>query len=221
MGSATITVEGLEIPVEVGTLEGFRNWVATLDERGPRVSFARGKVHVEMSPQDHRTHGPVSGEINRVLSTLARELDLGKYFMAPSWFTHAPSGLSTEPDGFLILWESFQSGRVRLNPERPTELLGAPDWVLEVVSETSVKKDLEDLYASYEEAGVREYWIADARGASPSLRILTAGADRRFIDVAPEADGWLRSSVFARTFRLISFTDRAGLRDYRLDVRAS
>jgi Uma2 family endonuclease len=218
MEAATITIEGLEIPMSVGTFEGFRRWVATLDEQSPRVSFAHGSVHIELSPQDHRTHGPVSGEINRVVSTLVRDFNLGWYYMPPSWFTDVAFDLSTEPDGFLVLWESFENGRVRINPERSTELLGSPDWVLEVVSNNSVKKDLHDLYAAYEAAGIREYWIADAGGASRLLRIFSASDSGRFIESSPDTAAWARSDVFARAFRLTSFSDRAGLPDYRLEI---
>lgn len=38
---------------------------------------------------------------------------------------------------------------------------GAPDWVIEIVSPTSVKMDYERKTALYREAGVREYWIVD------------------------------------------------------------
>lgn len=81
-----ITVDDLEIPGDVQTLQGFRSWVATLDEYAPRVSFYRGEVHIEVSPQNHRTHGPVAGEINRVLAGLARELAIGMYWTSSPIF---------------------------------------------------------------------------------------------------------------------------------------
>ena len=47
--------------------------------------------------------------------------------------------------------------------ERITDrvVLGGPDFVLEVVSPSSVMRDYIKKAAKYEEAGVREYWIAD------------------------------------------------------------
>ena len=55
--------------------------------------------------------------------------------------------------------------------ERITEktVLGGPDFVLEVVSPSSVMKDYIKKAAKYEAAGVREYWIVDPM----SRRILT------------------------------------------------
>ncbi|MFT6337349.1 MAG: Uma2 family endonuclease [Halioglobus sp.] len=37
--------------------------------------------------------------------------------------------------------------------------VGAPDWVIEVISKRTAKKDMTDKYNLYEEAGVREYWV--------------------------------------------------------------
>ena len=39
---------------------------------------------------------------------------------------------------------------------------GAPDWVIEILSPSSVKMDCERKVKLYRETGVREYWIVDA-----------------------------------------------------------
>ncbi len=36
---------------------------------------------------------------------------------------------------------------------------GAPDLIIEIVSKSSIRKDLHEKYAIYEQAGVKEYWI--------------------------------------------------------------
>lgn len=36
---------------------------------------------------------------------------------------------------------------------------GPPDWIIEIISPNTSKKDLQDKYDVYEEAGVKEYWI--------------------------------------------------------------
>ena len=38
--------------------------------------------------------------------------------------------------------------------------LGAPDWVIEITSPSTHKKDFNEKFDLYESAGVREYWIA-------------------------------------------------------------
>ncbi len=37
--------------------------------------------------------------------------------------------------------------------------LGAPDWIVEITSTATIKKDFGEKFSLYEEAGVREYWI--------------------------------------------------------------
>ena len=39
---------------------------------------------------------------------------------------------------------------------------GAPDWVIEILSPSSMKMDCERKVKLYRESGVREYWIVDA-----------------------------------------------------------
>jgi Uma2 family endonuclease len=38
---------------------------------------------------------------------------------------------------------------------------GVPDWIIEILSESTKKKDYQYKFSFYEEAGVKEYWIAD------------------------------------------------------------
>ena len=214
----TLTIGDLRIPGDVHTLDGFRRWASELAENAPMVSFYRGEVHIEMN-QDYFTHEPVAAAICRKLADLTDELGIGRFFMAPSWFTDDGAGISTEPDGFLVLWSSFDEGRVRVEQDRPRELQGHPDMVLEVVSKTSVRKDAQVLMEGYARAGVAEYWLADARGTEPALELHVPGSDGGYSPRSADADGWIASPIFGRSFRLHHFTDRAGLPAYRLEVR--
>jgi Uma2 family endonuclease len=216
---AALSVFGLEIPPDVHTLDGFRRWVATLDEHGPRVSFACGRVHVEMSPQSYLTHEALVAAINEALRVLARELDAGRYFTPPSWFTHEGSSLSTEPDGFFARWTTLENGDLRISPERDIEMLGRPDMILEVVSKTSERKDLVEHVTDYAAAGISEYWIADARAQPLVFRILSRGQDGTYSD-STDVDGWTWSPLWQRRFRVRSLPARAGLADFVLDSEA-
>jgi len=50
---------------------------------------------------------------------------------------------------------------------------GAPDLVVEVISKSSVKKDLHEKYSIYEQAGVKEYWIVQPHDRSLIIFTLT------------------------------------------------
>ena len=39
--------------------------------------------------------------------------------------------------------------------------IGAPDWVIEILSPGNSKKEMKEKFTLYEENGVREYWIVD------------------------------------------------------------
>ena len=46
---------------------------------------------------------------------------------------------------------------------------GAPEWVIEVVSPSSVKMDYERKKKLYQESGVEEYWIVDTEKEKVSV----------------------------------------------------
>ena len=79
-------------------------------------------------------------------------------------------------------------------------------------------KDTKQLPSAYYRAGIREYWIVDARSDPLRFRVLVRGA-RRFSSVSP-ARGWLRSQVFGHAFRLERRRDRVGGWRYTLHVKA-
>lgn len=53
--------------------------------------------------------------------------------------------------------------------------LGAPDIVIEILSPGNNKKELKYKFDIYEEAGVKEYWIADPREKSVQIFLLING----------------------------------------------
>src|SRR5439155_21384 len=97
------------------------------------------------------------------------------------------------------------------------ELQGSPDMVLEILSKSSEQKDKVILKQAYHEAGVREYWLVDARKEPIAFDVFRR-TSKGFVRTAKQ-DGWLKSTVFGRSFRL---SVRAGLQghpDYSLEVK--
>jgi Uma2 family endonuclease len=97
------------------------------------------------------------------------------------------------------------------------ELEGIPDMVLEVMSDSSVHKDTEQLRELYWQAGIREYWLVDARKEPLTFEILRHTA-KGYIATRKQA-GWLKSAVFGKSFQLTQRTDDLGYPEYRLAVR--
>ncbi len=89
--------------------------------------------------------------------------------------------------------------------------------VLEVVSPTSVQKDTDLLRDLYWRAGIREYWLVDPRRNDLTFDILRHGP--KGYAAARKLGGWVKSSVFGKSFRLSHEMDRLELTRYTLHVR--
>jgi Uma2 family endonuclease len=118
------------------------------------------------------------------------------------------------------LHSSILSGRVRLIEGKEhgfVELEGSADMVLEVLSDSSEDKDLLILHRQYWEAQVREYWVVDAR-RDPLLFIIHRRGPKGFIAVRKQ-NGWSKSAVFGKSFRLVRQHDALGNPQFHLHVK--
>jgi len=108
-----------------------------------------------MSPEDLHTHGTVKVAFASALHTLVADSDQGEVFVDRTRVVSRFAALSVEPDDVVVLWESLRSGRVRYVPS-DTEIEGAPDVIVEVVSDGSIRKDTQRLPPLYSRAGIPE-----------------------------------------------------------------
>jgi Uma2 family endonuclease len=211
------------MPVSVCTLDGFREWITS--EAAPefgRIAFLNGEVFIDMTNERVDTHGLLRLEYDRGFSNLLREEDLGLYFPDGCRLSNRKAKLSTAPDGFFATWKTLQSNRLRRIPMARgagvRELEGTPDMVLEILSDSSVNKDLVVLRGRYHKAGIDEYWLVDARGDEIEFQLLRwSPAD--YAPVQPQRGGWLPSAVFGCKFRLTRKRNRIGMWQYTLEVR--
>ena len=212
----------IRVPASAVTLAGFREWVLSDDfpEFG-RFSYIQGELFIDMSPEELDTHNRVKSEVAYAIMGLNKELDLGHFYSDRTLVTNEAAELYTEPDGTFVSWQSYEAGRVRLLPRKDVagqyiELQGTPDWVVEIISRSSVEKDTRTLREAYHRARVREYWIINAQFDEIDFQILRYRRDR-YVAVSPRG-GWLRSQVFGRGFRLERRRDRLGFWEYTLQV---
>jgi len=118
-------------------------------------------------------------------------------------------------------WSASEAGRVTLSrrkqrQEEFIEIVGTPDMVLEVLSDSSVRKDRVRLKAAYESARIPEYWIVDARSDAISFEILTLGGDA-YRPSAP-ADQPQTSRLLGARFELRRARNRVGRFTYTLAI---
>jgi len=220
---STVVVAGepeLRVPDDVTDLESFRRWVYSDDfpEKG-RVAFLQGEIWVDMNAERLQSHSRLKLKYHTVLNGIVEEDDSGLFFPDGALWTNKRAGVSNIPDGMFISWDALESRRVRYVGDQNTaiEVQGSPDMVMEVVSRSSVRKDTVSLMKCYWAAGVKEYWLVDARGEMPEFKILVRGP--RGFRESPPKGGWHRSAVFGRKFKLERRIGRLGHAAYDLKVR--
>lgn len=89
--------------------------------------------------------------------------------------------------------------------------------MVEIVSPASEDKDLEWLMPAYRNAGIPEYWVIDGRGEDIRFDIYRR-AEREYVR-GRKADGWVKSPVPRRSFRLTRAAGRQGIPTYTLGIR--
>jgi Uma2 family endonuclease len=221
MVTVVTETDQVRVPSWVVDLESFRRWADADDfpEAG-RVWFLKGEVWLDMSKEQVLSHVLVKTKIAYTLTGLVEAGQLGMYLGDGALLSNELADISGKPDGMFLANATLQSGRARLvegMEEGYLEVEGSPDMVLEVVSRTSVRKDTVTLRQAYWEAGVREYWLVDARKEPVAFDILRHTA--RGYSAARKPQGWVKSAGFGKAFRLVVRTSPLGHPDYTLEVR--
>jgi len=167
------------------------------------------------------THAAVKTAICQTLMNLVEEAGSGRFFLGSVLISNEAAEVSNNPDALFLSFDGLAQGKYRLVPgssdsEKVVELEGSADWVLEIISASSVRKDSVQLRRAYFLSGIPEYWLVDARGAEVVFEILCL-TDNGYEPVAPE-DGWQASPVFNRSFRLERLQDAFGWK-YKLHFR--
>jgi len=220
MVTLVLESDRVSIPEWVKDLPSFRRWARSdeFPETG-RVCFLDGEVWVDMSNEQIFTHVLVKTKFIAALSTLVDAQQLGLFLADGALLSNVDAGIAVNPDATFASTAALLD-RVRvLEGKRKghVELEGSPDMVLEVVSDGSVHKDTRQLRQDYWVAGIREYWLVDARSELLVFDILRYAS--KGYRTTPKKDGWLKSNVFGKSFRLTCRTNALGYPEYTLEVR--
>jgi Uma2 family endonuclease len=208
----------IEVPAWVVDHSSYRRWATS--DGFPNIgwiSYLDGVFWADLN-MERVIHNQIRGQIGAVLAFLVQSLTLGRYFADRMLITNRRAHFSTEPDGMFVSYESIRGGRVLMKEGDDTvELVGSPDMTLEVVSASSIKKDTEILPRLYRRADVREYWLVNPLGGQLKFEILQIAA--KGYEAARNRNGWLKSEVFGKSFRLTQSLGPDGMTEYSLQVR--
>ena len=211
----------VSVPNWVVDLESFRRWADADDfpEDG-RIWYLKSEVWIDMSKEQIFTHLAVKREFFYVLTGLVKAGELGLFLPDGLLLSNEAADISGKPDATFVSTESIQAKQVRLLEGWDggfVEMEGTPDMVLEIVSAGSVRKDTVVLRKAYWEAGIREYWLVDARREPIRFDIFRRGA--RGYTATRKRDGWIASAVFGKSFQLGQNINVVGHPEYALAVR--
>jgi Uma2 family endonuclease len=119
-----------------------------------RIELIKGKLF-KMAPAPARKHQQSSLELTRQISNFLFKKEC-KIYTAP-FDVRFPKGEGddqvftvVQPDICVICDKSKLDDR---------GCVGAPDFIIEILSPATAKKDVKDKFQLYQEYGVREYWI--------------------------------------------------------------
>lgn len=137
----------------------------TFDEM---VEIIKGKIF-RMSPAPSATHQRISGRLFTIISNILWNKQC-QVFSAPFDVILPVKGKDfmqsdriVQPDIVVICDQSKIKER---------GCFGAPDWIIEILSPHTSKKDLQDKFDLYEESGVQEYWIIEPKNQTVEVFVL-------------------------------------------------
>lgn len=213
--------EQVSVPSWVVDLESFRRWVDCdeFPENG-RIWYHKGEVYVDMSREQIFTHVHVKTQYAVVLGGVANDDHTGLYLTDGAFLTNRDADISGKPDGMFVSYEAMEKGLLRLiegHEEGILEIDGSPDMVLGILSKSSVQKDTEILFDAYWQANIREYWLVDARQMPLRFDIYRHAA-KGYVATRKQ-NGWVKSAVFGKSFRLTQKTHKLGHPEFTLAVR--
>lgn len=118
----------------------------------------------------------------KLLGIFVDHFHLGELLTAPYEMKVSPDSNAREPDILFI----DQANLDRLTEKR---LSGPADLIVEVISPESVYRDRSDKFDEYEAAGVREYWVVDARPGKERIDFWVLDDSGRYRAALPDEKG--------------------------------
>jgi len=165
-----------EIVKETPQKMSYEEYLA-LPHEGGLIEWVDGEVIFHMSAKP--IHQFIVDYLTLLLKSFSSFFSLGTVISSPVEVRCNPDGNAREPDVLFLSADHLDRiGESRIN--------GAPDLIVEVISDDSVARDLDDKFFEYQECGVPEYWIIDPRPRRERALFYQLGADGRYKTILPQ-----------------------------------
>jgi len=136
-----------------------------LPDDGKRYEIIDGELYMSTSPTSN--HQRISGNFFGMLFIYLRSHPIGEVFQAPLEVFFSNTNIA-QPDVLFISKE-------RRDIIKPTQIRGAPDLIIEVLSPSTEKRDRTVKLKMYAKFGVQEYWMAKEKTATVEIFRLHGG----------------------------------------------
>jgi len=140
-----------------------------------------------MTPAPSTTHQRIVVRLSTVLESFLKQRQGGQMFVAPTDVVLSPLDV-VQPDLFFV-----SSAKASIVTNR--NIQGAPDLVVEIVSEATRKTDEIVKRKLYERFDVPEYWIIDPEIETIKIYRMTAQGYHRIAELNCEADDALSTPI--------------------------
>ncbi|MCP9448452.1 MAG: Uma2 family endonuclease [Nitrospira sp.] len=132
-----------------------------------------------MTPAPNTKHQRILGHLHVALYAYLRQHNLGQVYIAPYDVVLSDEDV-VQPDLLFI-------STARLSIVTDTNVRGAPDLIVEILSEATRKKDEITKRKLYERYGVQEYWLADPELETVKILRLSGAHYVRAAELVKEA----------------------------------
>ncbi len=150
------------------------------------MEWIDGEVIIYMPPV-HK-HQAIIGFLHQLLNSFIQFFDLGIIILSPFEVKLWPAGPSREPDIIFV-------GNENLPNLTTHRFEGGPDLLIEIISPGSVTQDRVHKFTEYQQAGVREYWVIDARPHQQHVDFYLLGSDKRYHPAPLDDEGCYHATL--------------------------
>ena len=146
----------------------YADYLTWLDDK--RRELINGFIHLMSGPM--RKHGRISMKLSIRIGTFIENKKVKCHIYHSPFDVRLPLHGSDEDDKIYNVVQPDIC--VVCDPSKLDEkgCLGAPDLIVEVISPSTAKRDLNEKFNLYEAAGVREYWVVYPKDKAVTVFLL-------------------------------------------------
>ena len=155
------------VDIDLNKRYTYADYLTWLDDK--RRELINGFVHL-MPPAPRRRHQGISSFLNYSIFNYLKNKEC-KIYSAP-FDVRLPKKDETADEKIYTVVQPDIS--VICDPNKLDErgCIGAPDLIVEILSPSTAKKDMNDKFILYQESGVKEYWIVNPNDENINVFLL-------------------------------------------------